>query len=317
QREQFYSLVDSQEPLFPVIRARLLSVNGTPIDREQERMRKSDNLGREFNLTYREQLLKDEVLVRGNSLFDSTDLPPGVAAVSILDTIGDIGDFSLGDRLLFNIQGVPLDAQVVSIRSRTQSKVSPFFYFVFEPQVLEAAPQTFFAALHVQKELIPGMITRIATAMPHVSSINVSEMALQFGALLGRLSAVITFFASFSIAAGCLILVSAILATHMERIREVVFYKVLGAKSSFIVGLVTCENMIVAATSSLLALALANISCLLLCEHVFQIPYHPYFNVMALAILLTIVVIVSIALLSSMTIIRQKPVAYLRQDNNT
>ena len=56
QKELFYSLVGSSDPLFPVIRARLLSVNGTPIDQEQEKKRKSDNLGREFNLTYREGL---------------------------------------------------------------------------------------------------------------------------------------------------------------------------------------------------------------------------------------------------------------------
>ena len=315
QRELFYSLVDSREPLFPVIRARLLAVNGTPIDREQERMRKSDNLGREFNLTYRDQLLKDELIVKGGSLFGSPDLPPGVVPVSILDTIGDIGDFSLNDRLLFNIQGVQLDAKIVSIRSRTQSKVSPFFYFVFQPQVLEAAPQTLFAALHVQKELIPQMITKIAKAMPQVSTINVSEVALQFGALLSRLSAVITFFASFSIAAGCLILVSAILATQMERMQEVVFYKILGARSSFVVLLVTFENMILAAISSLMALVLALISCWLLCTYVFAIPFRPYLPLTVTSMLLTVATIVGIALLSSMKIIRQKPVAYLRQDN--
>ena len=315
QREQFNSLVGSQAPLFPVIRARLLSVNGESIDQEQERMRKSDNLGREFNLTYRDRLLKDELIVEGDSLFGSADLPPGIAAVSILDTIGEIGDFSMNDRLLFNIQGVRIDAQVVSIRTRTQSKVSPFFYFVFEPQVLDTAPQTFFAALHVQKELIPQMITKIAAAMPHVSTINVSEIALQFGALLSRLSTVITFFASFSIAAGCLILVSAILATHMERVREIVFYKVLGARSSFVVLLVTFENMILAAISSLMALALAHFSSWLLCRHVFEIVYKPYFDLMIICIPFTAAVIVGIALLASMKIIRQKPVAYLRQDN--
>ena len=153
--------------------------------------------------------------------------------------------------------------------------MSPFFYFVFQPQVLEAAPQTLFAALHVQKEQIPQMITKIATAMPHVSTINVSEVAMQFGALLSRLSAVITFFASFSIAAGCLILVSAILATHMERVQEVVFYKILGARSSFVALLVTFENMILAAISSLMALVLAHISCWLFVPMFLKYPINP------------------------------------------
>lgn len=315
QKELFYSLVDSPAPLFPVIRARLLSINGTPIDREQERNRKSDNLGREFNLTYRDHLLKDELIVKGASLFGSRELPSGVVPVSILDTIGDIGRFSIGDRLLFNIQGVQVDAQIVSIRTRTQSKLSPFFYFVFEPQVLESAPQTLFAALHVQKELIPEMITKIVTKMPHVSTVNVSEMALQFGALINRLSGVITFFASFSIAAGCLILVSAILATHMERVREVVFYKVLGGKSSFVLLVVTFENMIVGIISSCMALVLANISSWLLCRYVFEITYRSHLPLTIITVLLTVMMVVAIALVSSIRIIREKPVVYLRQYN--
>lgn len=315
QKELFYSLVDSSAPLFPVIRARLLSINGTPIDREQERNRKSDNLGREFNLTYRDHLLKDELIVKGDSLFSNKDMPPGVVAVSILDTIGDIGRFSIDDRLLFNIQGVQIDAQIVSIRSRNQSKVSPFFYFVFEPQVLESAPQTLFAALHVQKELIPELITRIVTKMPHVSTINVSEMALQFGAVVNRLSGVITFFASFSIAAGCLILISAIFATHMERLKEVVFYKVLGGKSFFVFLVVTFENMIVGIISSCMALVLANISSWLLCKYVFEITYRSHLYLTIITVLLTVLVVVGIALVSSIRIIRQKPAVYLRQYN--
>jgi putative ABC transport system permease protein len=315
QKDLFYSLVGSSDPLFPVIRARLLSVNGTPIDQELEKKRKSDNLGREFNLTYREDLLKDEIIVKGDALFGSGDMEEGVVPVSILDTIGDIGKFSINDRLLFNIQGVQIDAQVVSIRTRTQSKLSPFFYFVFEPQVLESAPQTLFAALHVQKELIPEMITTIVTKMPHVSTINVSELALQFGALLSRLSGVITFFASFSIAAGCLILVSSIFATHMERVKEVVFYKVLGGKSRFVFLVVTYENMIVGVISSIMALVLANISCWLLCKYVFEITYQSYFQLMVITILLTVLMVVGIALVSSMRIIKKKPVTYLRQYN--
>ncbi len=315
QQEMFHSLVGSSVPLFPVIRARLLSINSIPIDREQERQRKSDNLGREFNLTYRDALLKDEVIISGDSLFGAGDMLKNVVPVSILDTIADIGKFSLDDRLLFNIQGVQIEAQVTSIRSRTQSKLSPFFYFVFEPQVLESAPQTLFAALHLQKELIPEMITKIVTEMPHVSTINVSEIAVQLGTLIDRLSGVITFFASFSIAAGCLILVSAILATHMERIKEVVFYKVLGGKSSFVFRVVTYENMIVGVISSCMALVLANVSCWLLCEYVFDITYQSYLHLMILTVLFTVGMVIAIALVSSVRIIKEKPVVYLRQYN--
>lgn len=315
QQEQFHTLVGTSVPLFPVIRARLLSVNGKPIDQEQERKRKRDNLGREFNLTYRDHLLADEAILKGDTIFGINDMPTDVVPVSILDTIGDIGKFSIGDRLLFNIQGVPLDAQVVSIRSRTKSKLSPFFYFVFEPEVLESAPQTLFAALHVPKALIAEMITTIVVEMPHVSTVNVSEITLQFGALMTRLSAIISFFASFSIAAGCLILISAIFSTYIERVREVVFYKVLGSKSFFVWNVVIFENMLVGLISSLMALVLASFSCWLLCKYMFEITYTLYLHLTIFTVLITILTVVSLAMISSIQIIRQKPVAYLRQYN--
>ena len=316
QTEQFRAIVGEAVPLFPVIRSRLLSVNERKVDRQKEMERKSDNLGREFNLTYRNALLEDEVIIRGTELFGTQPLPPKIVPVSILDTIGDIGDISMGDRLAFNIQGVEIIAQVVSIRSRTQSKLSPFFYFVFQPDVLKAAPQTLFAALHLEQDQIPAMITRIVSEMPHVSAINVSEITKQLGALMNRLSGLITFFASFSIIAGCLILISAILATHLERVREVVFYKVLGGTSAFVYRVIVIENMILGLLSVGMALILANIGCWMLCKFIFEIPYKPYSYLIIIASVAAVALIIALALMSSINIVRQKPVDYLRQYNS-
>jgi len=69
QRLEFSKLVGGEGELFSVIRARLTAVNDRPVNRKQEIKKKSDNLAREFNLTYREQLLADETLVGGTSLF--------------------------------------------------------------------------------------------------------------------------------------------------------------------------------------------------------------------------------------------------------
>ncbi|MGI9570297.1 MAG: ABC transporter permease, partial [Desulfobulbia bacterium] len=162
QRDLFQAVVGEEVLLFPVVRARLLSINNIQINQEQERQRKTDNLGREFNLTYRETLLEDEIITDGTSLFDdSNSLPSGVVAVSVLDSIAEIGEIGLHDRLRFNLQGVEIDAQVTSIRSRTKSRLYPFFYFVFDSDTLESAPQTFFAAMHLPKNMIPDMITAI------------------------------------------------------------------------------------------------------------------------------------------------------------
>jgi len=86
--------------------------------------------------------------------------------VSILDTVAEMGDMEIGDVLRFSIQGVPLEAEVTSIRTRTRSKLYPFFYFVFPPPYLEKAPQTYFAALHRAKTEIPGLENRHRHRLP-------------------------------------------------------------------------------------------------------------------------------------------------------
>ncbi len=315
QTELFQSVVGQDVPLFPVIRARLLAINEEQINPEQERERRSDNLGREFNLTYREVLLDDELIIDGDSLFGSQALPAGTVGVSVLDSIAEIGDIGLGDRLRFNIQGIEIESQVTSIRARTQSRLYPFFYFVFEPETLADAPQTFFTAFYLDKELIPDMITAIIAQMPNISALNVADIAERFGRMMKRLSVIVTFFASFSIAAGFLILVSAIFSTRLDRIRESVYYKVLGADSRFIFKVLTFEHIILALLSSILAIAFAELAAWLICVNVFEITYRPYWPAAVLTLICSILLVVGVGLASSVGIIRQKPATYLSQQN--
>ncbi len=315
QKKTFFSVIGREAELFPVIRARLISINGEPINYEKERRRKSDSLAREFNLTYRDGLLADESIIKGGELFNNKRVPAGMTEVSILDTIADIGSIELGDLLMFNIQGVMLQAKVTSIRTRTKSMLYPFFYFVFRGDVLENAPQTLFAALHLDKEKIPATIDRIVSAMPNVSTINVAETAERLGEMMGRLAGIITFFAIFSILAGCLILLSAVFATRLERIKESVYYKVLGAKASFVLSILVYENMILGVLSSLIAILCAHIATWLLCKYLFEIPFQLSWNGPLVMMLITIVLVVSIGLLGSLSVIRGKPVHFLRQQN--
>jgi putative ABC transport system permease protein len=318
QTDLFQAVVGEDVLLFPVIRARLLSINDQPIDPEQERERKTDNLGREFNLTYRNNLLDDEIIIDGKSLFEGVEnLPAGVVALSVLDSIAEIGEIELDDRLRFNIQGVEIDAQVTSMRSRTKSRLYPFFYFVFEPDTLEAAPQTFFSAIHLPRELIPDMITAIVAQLPNVSTINVADVADRFGTLMKRLSVIITFFASFSIMAGFLILISTIFATRLDRIRETVYYKVLGADSNFVLRVLSCEHAMLALLSSTLAVFFAEAAAWLICTTVFNIVYQPHWQVAVLTVVCSVILLVMVGLASSFGIIQQRPAVYLRQQNGT
>lgn len=316
QKEPFTRLIPAPVQLYPTIRARLTAINQVPIDRGRELEKKRDNLAREFNLTYRAQLLADERLLAGGTLFQPQWSEPEVVQVSILDTVAEMGAMRLGDLLAFNVQGVPIQARVTSIRTRTRSRLYPFFYFVFPEQVLAKAPQTWFATITVDPGAIPRLENAIVSTFSNISVINMAATAADLGAILGRLITIVNFFALFAILAGGLIVVSSILATRLARIREAAYYQMLGATTRFVVAVLAYENLLLGLGSSLLATILAQGASWAICRYFFDIPYSP--NLLANLLLITFatLLVMAIGLISSLPVIRQRPALFLREQSD-
>jgi len=310
QRETFTRTVQQPVEFYPIIRARVTAINNRPIDRVQEHRRRGDNFGRVFNLTYRAHLLADERLISGKTLFRSDGSQP---QVSILDQVVEMHQMAVGDTITFNIQGVPLTARIASIRTRTSKSLRPFFYFVFPETVLGKAPQTLFTALRVSPERISAVQNKVVAALPNVSAIDLSETLRVFAGVLQRLSSIIRLFSLISMAAGLLILVSTILATRAERIKESVFYKILGAKKRFVVGVFAMENLLIGLLSALLALGMAQLGTFLICKYNFEIGYHPFWWACIQMMAATLGGVTIIGMLASRSILNKKPVVYLRE----
>lgn len=297
---------------FPIIRAKILSINGEKINRQQERRRRGDNLGRTFNLTYRNYLLEDEAIIKGSRLHreDWGDLQ-----VSVMDTVAEIKQMKIGDHITFKIQGVPLQARVSSIRSRTRESIRPFFYFVFPENTLRDAPQTIFTAVRVAKQQISGLQTKISENFPNVSVIDTTALLTVFTAVVKKLSLIIRFFAAFSMVAGLLIILSSILATRYTRIQEAVYYKILGARSNFVVKVFTLENLVLGLVSAVLALLLSQVGSWLICSKNLNISYHPFIWESIMLVMATVLLVVTIGLLPSIAILRKKPVVFLGEQS--
>jgi len=310
QLEAFSKTLAVPTEYYPIIRAKILSINGEKIDRRQERRRRGDNLGRTFNLTYRNYLLKDEVVIKGNRLFrkDWKDLQ-----VSVMDTVAEIRQMKIGDRITFKIQGVPLQARISSIRSRTRESIRPFFYFVFPEDALRDAPQTIFTAVRVAGQQISALQTKIVEKFPNVSVIDTTALLTVFSAIVKKLSLIIRFFAAFSTVAGMLIILSSILATRYARIQEAVYYKILGARSNFVIKVFALENLILGLVSATLALILSQAGSWLICSQVLSIAYRPLIVESILLVIATVLLVVTIGLLPSISILRKKPVVFLRE----
>jgi putative ABC transport system permease protein len=310
QLEKFSDTLGMTATYYPIVRARILSLNGEKINRKQQQRRRGDNLARTFNLTYRNYLLEDEKIIKGKNLYRDGW---GDLQVSVMDTVADIKQMKIGDRITFKIQGVPLQARISSIRTRTRESMRPFFYFVFPENTLRDAPQTIFTAVRVAKPQISALQTKIVEKFPNVSVIDATELLTIFSGVVKKLSRIIRFFTGFSIVAGILIILSSILATRYARIQEAVYYKILGARRSFVAKVFALENLILGLVSAILALMISQTGSWLICLKVMNISYKPFIFESIILILGTVLLVVTVGLLPSISILRKKPVVFLRE----
>jgi putative ABC transport system permease protein len=310
QKKAFAHELGMPALFYPLVRGTVLQINDDRIDREKEQQKRSDNLGREFNLTYRDGLLEDERIIAGQSLYRKDWQGP---QVSVLDTVVKMHDMHVGDRIIFRIQGIPLEARVSSIRTRTKASLQPFFYFVFPAEVLKDAPQTLFTALRIEKDRVAPLQNRIVAAFPNVSVIDVTETIAAFSKIMERLSTIINFFMLFSVAAGILIIISSVFATRYTRIQEAVFYTILGARGRFVLAVFSVEGLVIGLASALTALAIAQTTGWIVCTYALDMAYAPFFGTSLIMTLATMLLVVVVGLGAALPILRHKPAAFLRE----
>jgi len=218
----------------------------------------------------------------------------------------------LGDTLTFRIQGLPVEATVTSIRSRTRETLQPFFYFVLPETVIGRAPQTIFTALKIPPGQGVALQSRVAAALPNVSAIDLGETLRSFAGLLSRLSAILRLFGGFSVMAGLLIVVSAVLATGGARIREAVYYRILGARGRFVLAVFGLENLLLGLASALAAMALAQTVTWLISRHLLDLPYQVFWAESALMVTAATAMVVAVGLGASLPVLHQRPSDFLQ-----
>jgi len=131
--------------------------------------------------------------------------------------------------------------------------------------------------------------------------------------VLRKLSGIIRFFMSLSVTAGILIIISSLLATRFTRISEAVYYKILGARAGFVLRVFTLENLLIGLISAAMALVLSQTGCLIISKTILDIRYDPFWSAGAAMAGMTGVFVLLIGLVSCISILKKRPVIFLRE----
>ncbi|MDR5732354.1 FtsX-like permease family protein [Caballeronia sp. LZ025] len=260
-----------QAALSPMVRARLVSINGKPVNPDSyERADAKRLVDREFNLSYTTALPDDNRVTQG--AWFGTSVKP---QVSIEEGIAKTIRVKMGDVLRFDVAGLPVEAPVTSLRKVDWNSFKVNFFVLMPPEALADLPATFITSFHLpadDQRMIDGLIA----AYPNVTAIDTAPILAQIQRTLAQVIGAVQFLFLFTLAAGVLVLYAALAGTRDERMRESALLRALGASHRQVRSVQVAEFVAVGALAGLMAALGAQGIGYVLASRVFE--FHIDFN---------------------------------------
>jgi putative ABC transport system permease protein len=323
----------------PIVTMRITAINGTPVSAQASdttdtadagatrrgagsRARGADGrprraqwaLRREYRSTYRDTLVGSERLVAGHwpAVHAAGDSLPGV---SFEDGVARELSVGVGDEVTWDVQGVPIQTRVSSLRAVDWGRFEPNFFAVFPSGVLERAPQQAVILASVPNATATAALQRdIVDRFPNVSTIDLSLIRETVNGIVNKVTIAIRFLALFALVMGFPVLVTAVAATRRERVHEGVLLKTLGATRSQVGRIMMAEYFALGALASLTGIGLSIPAAWGLAHFVFESPFQPAFAPLLALAALTAGLTIAIGAAGSRDVFAETPLVMLRAE---
>ncbi|MFI5160782.1 MAG: ABC transporter permease [Sphingobacteriales bacterium] len=267
----------------------------------------------EFRVTYRDSLTPAERLVSGDWVGKAPangDIP-----ISVEDRFAKGMNLKIGDKINFNVQGIPITARVANTREVNWNRLQTNFIFVFPKGVLDDAPQFYAFATHVpDKKTSARYQQHVVKAFPNISMIDLGFILSVLEDLMDKVGGIIRFMAMFSIVTAIVVLIASVRISKYQRVQESVLLRTMGASRKQIFAITTIEYLFLAGLSAFTGILIAFAASWLLAKYNFQVPF--YANpVPPILLFLTIAALtIIIGLLNSRGTLNKPPLEVLRRD---
>ena len=253
---------------FPMIRGRLVAINGKPVkpdDMVDDRARRL--VDREFNLSHSASLPPHNLVNAGRW----TDDEPN--ALSVEEGLAQTLGLKLGDALRFDMGGAFADGRITSLRKVDWSSMRVNFFVMFPTAKMVDAPVSYIAAFRAPPQA--GFDNALARDFPNITSIDVSASIAQIQGVLDQVVRAVEFLFGFTLAAGLVVLFAAVTATREARAREFAVMRALGASGKLLAQVQRAELLGVGALAGVLASIAAIAVGWALAHYVFEFNWNP------------------------------------------
>lgn len=303
-------------PMVPMrvasVRGKQVSLARRPDSLPDDSLPRGWAVRREYRSTWRDTLVASEKLLSG-TWWDGR-AAGGPARISIERDVAEELGVGLGDDITWDVQGRPVPTRITSIREVDWARFEPNFFVVFEPGVLEDAPQTWVTMARVDDPVTRSRLPRqIAEQWPNVTSLDLTVVQQAIEDLLGRVSLAIRFMALFSLVAGLVVLGGTVATSRDQRIRESALLRTLGARARQLYRIVVVEYAALGLMAGLAAALLAVAAGWALARFLFEIDFTAPPLALAVVVLVPGALAALVGAWASRDVVHRTPLETLRR----
>lgn len=322
QREEVKGMLSGFDmPVYdevPLVPMHIEKVRGIPVSMLKEH---GDTLGisdhvaeREYRVTYRDSLIDSETLSAGRFIgrYDGE----GPVPVSVAQRFIEDANAAVGDKLVFNVQGLEIEAYIASIRDVDWSRVQTNFIIVFPENVLEKAPRTFALLTRSRSAKQSAAFQQaMVEKMPGISIIDIDLVINTLDDVLGKVTFAIRFLTLFSIVTGIVVLLAALVTTRYQRFKESALLKTLGAVKKQVFKITAFEYIFCGAIGVLSGLILGLTATWILSIYYFRMVFvPPLLNSLLIFVIVTALVVIA-GVMNIRGILNRPPLEVLRKED--
>lgn len=298
------------DPLFPVVRGRLTRVNDVAVtDHVSKEQRRNESLGRELNLTWADEIPRDNEIVTGSWWQPGKQLD---TLVSVEQELAEKLSIELGDKLTFFTGDRNWEATVFSLRTVKWDNFNPNFYMIFNPGALGKLPVTWINSFYLppeKKKSLVGMVKQF----PSVTLLEMDAILNQVKDIITQVTLAIESILLFILLAGFVVTLSAIQSSMNDRLREGALIRTLGASRKLIRINQWSEFASMGFLAGLIGVMGAEVIIASLYTRIFELAYSPNWWAWFLVPLLSALCIGLVGVFSSRSVLQQPPINALRE----
>ena len=290
--KEFFAQQNIQDAtIFPMVRGRLVKQNGHDLSLTEWKDERAKRLAeREFNLSWAAHMQSDNKLLSGKWW---TEKDHGKPYLSLEQDLAKTLGIKLGDQLVFNVAGTPLNLTVTSIRKVEWDTMRANFFAVTPPGLLEQYPTSHMSSFYLPLSADAPM-NQLIRSYPNLTVIDVAALMQQVRSIMQKMSSAIEYVFAFSLIAGIAVLYASVVATRDERVTESTLMRVFGASRQQVSVAYLAEFSCIGLIAALVAAIGANLLAYYLSYYVLDIPFQLNF-MLAITVMLISAICIPLA----------------------